>query len=723
MVPAALEYQSARLPEHSRRTARWLELILDERRDERVLAPREPEPLKMAPAPESPSASSRAAHDDATATDHVVAATDDRSPVLPLTAEEPFLPVSPPTTTRLHATLVTTRRYRDGASVAALRAAAKVIRNHARTRLSANVSNVGGWQSAPDYLMEEPMLFKPLYPLVYQAIVAHLAHTLPNGSSPALDIRLSGWANANGRGHSNALHDHADQDWALSGLLYLEDGGDAACRLTLRNPTGAPLAHAQPAPPLAGQAVVFPSWVQHWVPAHCGSKRRLSVAFNAAVLLPDRRWPDGAPSRALPNLEVTLATARANLEQRRRPRRRVAAADDEGAHDDASYRHELWPLQVTRAHAAPSAAIDDALTKLALSAVTGTLGHLDETGTVDHLDETDTVGHLDETGILGYLDEAGTPGHLDETGILGPTTAKVTVSAATSAAEAPHGLGTCAASALAAGPTPFVPRCCYLALSPPPGGQGAALADALRNSGKVGGAVGGKGCAGGEGCAACSAICSEMALAPLLAPIEAAVRAHLLERSHGDLEPWPSPRYAPRSHGDLEPWPPVEGARVVAGARAVAGGRVRVLLEALAADHADWLPKGKDTMRWPVGEQRRTRPLASGVFFLPSAARSSVPPDAADAPETSVANCSSSRSLIVPDWRTGAAGDLQAHIELREHMRQTDTGGLAAPDGSLFVYPPTVRSFVLQRPRCIATLAGARPSRLAALAFRVLLDE
>ena len=386
---------------------------------------------------------------------------------------------------------------------------------------------------------------------------------------------------------------------------------------------------------------------------------------------------------------------------------------------------------MTRAHAAPSAAIDDALTKLALSAVTGTLGHLDETGTVDHLDETDTVGHLDETGILGHLDETGTPGHLDETGILGPTTAKVTVSAATSAAEAPHGLGTCAASALAAGPTPFVPRCCYLALSPPPGGQDApryapryapgrdlgeilsgqdaALADALRNSGRVGGAVGREGCAGGEGCAACSEICSEMALAPLLAPIEAAVRAHLLERPHGDLEPWP----------------PVEGARVVAGGRAVAGGRVRVLLEALAADHADWLPKGKDTMRWPVGEQRRTRPLANGVFFLPSAARSSVPPDAADAPETSVANCSSSRSLIVPDWRTGAAGDLQAHIELREHMGQTDTdtGGLAAPDGSLFVYPPTARSFVLQRARCIATLAGARPSRLAALAFRVLLDE
>ena len=56
--------------------------------------------------------------------------------------------------------------------------------------------------------------------------------------------------------------------------------------------------------------------VQHWVPAHCGSKRRLSVAFNAAVLLPDRRWPDGALSRALPNLEATLATARADLEQR-----------------------------------------------------------------------------------------------------------------------------------------------------------------------------------------------------------------------------------------------------------------------------------------------------------------------------------------------------------------------------------------------------------------------
>ena len=430
--------------------------------------------------------------------------------------------------------------------------------------------------------------------------------------------------------------------------------------------------------------------VQHWVPAHCGSKRRLSVAFNAAVLLPDRRWPDGALSRALPNLEVTLATARADLEQRRRTRRRGAAADDGDAHDDVSYLHELWPLQVTRAHAAPSAAIDDALRAATCSRR--------------------------------------------------PTSAKVTVSAATSAVEVPNGLGTCAASALAAGPTPFVPavvdegghhrqleairrvprggptpfvpRCCYLALSPPPVRQDAALADAFKQSGKVGGAVSGAvgGAVGGESGAACSERCSEVALQPLLAPIGAAVRAHLLE----------SP------HGDLDAWPPVEGARVVAGRRVVTG--VRVLLEALAADHEDWLPKGKDTVRWPVGEQRRreqrrTRPLANGVFFLPSAVRSSVPPEAADAPETSVANCSSSRSLIVPDWRTGAAGDLQAHLELREPLGQGDTGGLAAPDGTLFVYPPTARSFVFQRARCIATLAGGRPSRLAALAFRVLLDE
>ena len=50
---------------------------------------------------------------------------------------------------------------------------------------------------------------------------------------------------------------------------------------------------------MAGQVVVFPAWLRHWVPAHCGDGSRVSVAFNAAVFVDGRELPEGglAPLR------------------------------------------------------------------------------------------------------------------------------------------------------------------------------------------------------------------------------------------------------------------------------------------------------------------------------------------------------------------------------------------------------------------------------------------
>ena len=49
-----------------------------------------------------------------------------------------------------------------------------------------------------------------------------LLHT----DAASLDLRFTGWANVNRRGDSNALHEHVDPDWALSGVAYLSAGGD-----------------------------------------------------------------------------------------------------------------------------------------------------------------------------------------------------------------------------------------------------------------------------------------------------------------------------------------------------------------------------------------------------------------------------------------------------------------------------------------------------------------
>ena len=43
-------------------------------------------------------------------------------------------------------------------------------------------------------------------------------------------------------------------------------------------------------PPLfnvsAGRIVLFPAWLQHYVPPHCGEGARVSVAFNVAATVP-----------------------------------------------------------------------------------------------------------------------------------------------------------------------------------------------------------------------------------------------------------------------------------------------------------------------------------------------------------------------------------------------------------------------------------------------------
>ena len=131
----------------------------------------------------------------------------------------------------MHSTLVRVTRVRDGA--AQRKRARQIILEDARTAPSANVSNVGGWQSRPDYLMEQEELRGLLYPQIFDAAVGYLALV---DAPQTYDLRITGWANVNGRRHSNAVHEHLDQDWALSGVLYLSDGADATCSLRFVDP-------------------------------------------------------------------------------------------------------------------------------------------------------------------------------------------------------------------------------------------------------------------------------------------------------------------------------------------------------------------------------------------------------------------------------------------------------------------------------------------------------
>ena len=89
----------------------------------------------------------------------------------------------------------------------------------------------------------------------------------------------------------------------ISPYISLSPGGDPSCAPRFMRPWALGAAedageHAgEEEPPLfnvsAGRIVLFPAWLQHYVPPHCGEGARVSVAFNVAATVPGRLNPDG----------------------------------------------------------------------------------------------------------------------------------------------------------------------------------------------------------------------------------------------------------------------------------------------------------------------------------------------------------------------------------------------------------------------------------------------
>lgn len=166
----------------------------------------------------------------------------------------------------------------------------EVILEAERTTAGIARSNLGGWQSAPDFFEWERPSVRALQRHVAQAVnVATVRVTA--GCKLEYHFDLRGWAAVNRNGHYNTTHVHPGATW--SGIYYVDPGDEVAGGpnglLELVHPVAASamtffpslLPSARVVQPKAGMLILFPSYLQHHVRVYNGKKPRICVPFNA----------------------------------------------------------------------------------------------------------------------------------------------------------------------------------------------------------------------------------------------------------------------------------------------------------------------------------------------------------------------------------------------------------------------------------------------------------
>lgn len=158
------------------------------------------------------------------------------------------------------------------------------------TTSSTAKSNMGGWQSPPDFFRWRAPAATTLERYVRCALdVATVRATAPKCLRAKFD--LFGWGAVNRRGHYNTVHVHPAATW--SGVYYVDPGEVATDStdgaLEFAHPVAAStmtffptiLPSARLVRPEAGMLILFPSYLLHSVRMYRGERPRICVPFNA----------------------------------------------------------------------------------------------------------------------------------------------------------------------------------------------------------------------------------------------------------------------------------------------------------------------------------------------------------------------------------------------------------------------------------------------------------
>lgn len=160
-----------------------------------------------------------------------------------------------------------------------------------------HISNVGGWQSKPDFWTWDSDEVATWRGWVHGAILRMAALLTEESDLTKVDVtyRAGAWVNVNRHGHYNDGHIHPDCDWAVvyyvqtgekepdwprNGQIELHDPRTLSFSSSL-NTFG--FARSLLIDPEPGKLIMFPSWIEHSVHPFYGTGERISIACNVKI--------------------------------------------------------------------------------------------------------------------------------------------------------------------------------------------------------------------------------------------------------------------------------------------------------------------------------------------------------------------------------------------------------------------------------------------------------
>jgi uncharacterized protein (TIGR02466 family) len=161
------------------------------------------------------------------------------------------------------------------------------------------ISNIGGWQSLPDFLDWPEPCIGQLRGEIDRSIqqINAMPVLLERRNEPAkrVSYQAYGWANVNRSGDYNMLHAHPGCDWSVVyyvAAARVSDDNPMSGRIELRDPRPAAAFANTPGSksgqpmlikPQAGMMLVFPAWIEHQVHPFTGEDHRISIAINVTL--------------------------------------------------------------------------------------------------------------------------------------------------------------------------------------------------------------------------------------------------------------------------------------------------------------------------------------------------------------------------------------------------------------------------------------------------------